>query len=168
MRRLRKYWRWGISPVWALLAAWQLGESVLGDHPWWGRIVRLVLAAGLLHLAIGPLRRSRPHGFRVDAHGLSLTRGDWATEVLWSQVASVILYRGPAAVGDRRRIVCRLLLVPVAGAMLDRALVHAPNPVDGRPCRVLLDLAQVKDTPDQIAAMLATFGGDRFLDHRTA
>lgn len=112
--------------------------------------------------------RGRRHGFRADAHGLALTRGDWATEVLWSQVESVILYQGPAAADDRGRVVCRLLLVPVAGALLDRALVHAPNPVDGRPCRVLLDLARVKDTPDQIAAALATFGGDRFIDHRPA
>ncbi|GAA1416511.1 hypothetical protein GCM10009662_66890 [Catellatospora coxensis] len=111
-----------------------------------------------------PLRR-RSHRFRVDAHSLALTRGDWATEVLWSQVEAVILYRGPAADG---RVVCRLLLVPVPDAMLDRGLVHAPNPVDGRPCRVLLDLAKVKDTPDQIAATLTTYGGARFLDHRPA
>ncbi|WP_144122325.1 hypothetical protein [Catellatospora sichuanensis] len=110
--------------------------------------------------------RSRAHGIRVDAHGLALARGDWATEVLWSQVESVILHQGPAVADGR--IVCRLLLVPVAGALLDRALVHAPNPVDGRPCRVLLDLAKVKDTPDQIAAALATYGGDRFIDHRLA
>ncbi|WP_155374465.1 hypothetical protein [Catellatospora vulcania] len=110
--------------------------------------------------------RSRPHGFRVDAHGLALSRDGWATEVLWSQVESVILYQGPAVTDSR--IVCRLLLVPVAGAMLDRGLVHAPNPVDGRPCRVLLDLAKVKDTPDQVAAALTAFGGDRFIDHRPA
>lgn len=113
---------------------------------------------------VAPLRR-RAHRFRVDAHGLALTRGDWATEVLWSQVESVILYQGPAIDG---RVACRLLLVPVPDTMLDRGLVHAPNPVDGRPCRVLLDLAKVKDTPDQIAATLAAYGGDRFLDHRTA
>src|SRR5690349_20947108 len=99
--------------------------------------------------------RSRSHGFRIDAHGLALSRGDWATEVLWSQVESVILYQGPAVADGR--VVCRLLLVPVADAMLDRGLVHAPNPVDGRPCRVLLDVAKVKDTPDQIAAALAKF-----------
>ncbi|MEU7820066.1 hypothetical protein [Catellatospora sp. NPDC049133] len=107
----------------------------------------------------------RWHGFRVDAHSLSLTRGAWATEVLWSQVETVILYQGPGLDGG---VVCRLLLVPVPGALLDRGLVHAPNPVDGRPCRVLLDLAKVKDTPDQIAATLAAYGGDRFVDHRPA
>ncbi|MEV4514617.1 hypothetical protein AB0K00_37360 [Dactylosporangium sp. NPDC049525] len=55
----------------------------------------------------------------------------------------------------------RLVLVPAAGADLGVPAEYR-NGVDGRPSVILVNIADVRESPDQVRAALQRYAGDRY------
>ena len=121
-----------------------------------GGLLRTVTALGGVALGGAGLAATlRPFRFVIDADGLTVRRRGLRRQLRWAELALVVLDRPAAGVGG-----LRLLVVPVDGA------VGLPSDarVDGRPATELLDLAHVRESPDEIAAALARHAGDRSVD----
>jgi hypothetical protein len=85
--------------------------------------------------------------------------------VPWSEIDAIVLEQPPASPGAL--VSPRVLLIPAAGSDLAGQL-DAKHPLDGRPAREVLKTDRVVDSPDDIAAALATVSGGRFADLRDA
>ncbi|SCE72894.1 hypothetical protein GA0070216_101615 [Micromonospora matsumotoense] len=123
-----------------------------------GGLLRTVAALGGVALGGAGLAATlRPFRFVIDADGLTVRRRGLRRQLRWAELALVVLDRPAVGVGG-----LRLLVVPVDGA------VGLPPDarVDGRPATELLDLAHVRERPDEIATALARHAGDRFRDDR--
>lgn len=107
----------------------------------------------------------RPFRFAISAEGLTLRRRGLNRVIAWSDVETILLNPSVAAVSSRQRRSTRLLLMPVDGADIG-APPTEHSPLDGRPCLLLLDFNDVRNTPDEVADALARFGGNRFVDLR--
>ncbi|MFC0033529.1 PH domain-containing protein [Micromonospora chaiyaphumensis] len=126
--------------------------AVAGDGP----VLRMLVALGIVVVGatvlVGALRPFRcvlgPEGLEVRRPGL---RGTYR----WEQFAAL-------ALDDAGRLVG----VPGPGLPPGPRLT-ARHPRDGRPAVELLDLGQVRESPDEVTAALARFAGDRFTDART-
>jgi DivIVA domain-containing protein len=130
-----------------------------------GMLWMLVVAA--LGLLIGiPLGVDalRPLRFHIGDAGLTVRHNRTDRLVSWPEVAAVILDE-PTPTPDDTGPAPRLLLVPVdpAGFGLPST---SRDPLAGRPYLVLLDLAEVRESPDEVAGALTRFAGDRFTDVR--
>ncbi|GIJ79251.1 DivIVA domain-containing protein [Micromonospora phaseoli] len=105
-------------------------------------------------------RSLRPFRFRIAAEGLDLKVAGLNRLVSWAEIDAIVL--GQAA--DAGTPSPSLLLVP-AGSTIDRPLAGR-SPVDGRAALVLLDLADVRQSADEVAAELTRVSGGRFTDAR--
>ncbi|MEV4723164.1 hypothetical protein [Micromonospora humida] len=124
-----------------------------------GGLLRTATALGGVALGgVGLTNGLRPFRFVIDADGLTVRRRGLRRRLPWAELALVVLDRRAPGTGG-----VRLLGVPVEGVGLP------PDArVDGRPATELLDLGQVRENPDEIAAALARYAGDRFRDDRGA
>ncbi|WP_341719244.1 DivIVA domain-containing protein [Micromonospora sp. FIMYZ51] len=111
-----------------------------------------LLAAGAF---VGYQRRS--FKFHIGADGLTLRVAGLNRLVPWAEIDTLIL--------DRSQQSTILLLVPAVASTIDRPLT-ARSPIDGREALLLLDLDRVRQPADEVAAALARFGGNRFVDLR--
>jgi hypothetical protein len=108
----------------------------------------------------------KPFRFHIGTDGLTLRLNGINRLVRWDEIDAVILdLTKPSLVGDNKHPYHHVLLVPADGVDLGIPLTHR-SPVDDRPCLVLLDLRDVRDSPEQVAQALAQFGGGRFTDAR--
>lgn len=126
--------------------------AVAGDGPVLRMLVALAIVLIGVKVLVGALRPYRcvlgPDGLEVRRPGL---RGTYR----WEQFAAL-------ALDDAGR------LVGVPGAGLPPGLpATARHPRDGRPAVELLDLRQVRESPDEVTAALTRYAGDRFTDART-
>ncbi|WP_420116818.1 hypothetical protein [Micromonospora sp.] len=122
-----------------------------------GGLLRTATALGGVALGgVGLANGLRPFRFVIDADGLTVRRRGLRRRLPWAELALVVLDRRAPGTGG-----VRLLGIPVEGVGLP------PDArVDGRPATELLDLGQVRENPDEIAAALARYAGDRFRDDR--
>lgn len=131
-----------------------------------GRLLPTVVAFGAIVLGtlvlVGGLR---PYRFMIGPDGLDVRRPGLRGTYRWDQFDALALDDTPPP--GTRAGSPRLLGVPAAG-MPPGPRTSARHPVDGRAAIELLDLAQVREAPDEIAAALARFAGDRFTDARTS
>jgi hypothetical protein len=115
----------------------------------------LCLIAGVLSL----LSRLMPFEFAIDESGLRLRRVAGINRSLpWAAVDAVILE--PPATPKGKPV---LVLVPAEGADLGRRADYA-NKLDGRPSVSLISLDSLRESQDDIARALSTYGGPRFTD----
>jgi hypothetical protein len=108
--------------------------------------------------AYGVYTAMRTFHFRIDESGLSLRSSDLkgiSPHISWECIDAIIVERGPDG-GPR------IVLVPVEDANIGVKPEYV-NKVDGRPSVILIKMADVKETSDQIAAALRTYAGARFL-----
>jgi DivIVA domain-containing protein len=113
-------------------------------------------------LVVGALR---PFRFQIGDAGMTVRRNGLDRLVPWPEAAAIILDE-PAPSGDSPGPTApRLLLVPADPTSFEQPST-AQDPLGDRPCLVLLDFAEVRDTPDEVAAALVRFAGDRFTDLR--
>ncbi|MFJ1539770.1 hypothetical protein ACIODS_14635 [Micromonospora chalcea] len=108
--------------------------------------------------------RLRPFRFRIGADGLDLRVAGLNRLVAWAEIDAVVLDQ-PLPSAGRKQKAASVLLVPATAVTIDRRLTGR-SPVDGRPALVLLDLDQVQQPADEVAAALARFGASRFADVR--
>ncbi|MEV4414620.1 hypothetical protein [Catellatospora sp. NPDC049609] len=164
---LRRRRRWALVAGALCLSVSMFARALSDTATTTERLVRLATVGLLLVLAVGFVRPGR-FRFRIGDDGLTLRLGGVQRSLAWPEIDTVILDQPPPdfTAGGNRSPSARLLVVAAAGVRLDRTLVHARSPVDGRPCRRLLDLGDVKETADEIAAALARAGGTRFVDDR--
>lgn len=138
------------------------GVTVLavGGH----RVLRTLVALGAVILGgVVLLGALRPFRFVIGPDGLDVRRPGLRGTYRWDQFDALALADGPPVQG--RPGTPRLLGVP--GAALPPELrATARHPVDGRAAVELLDLAQVRQTPDEVADALARYAADRFTDAR--
>ena len=129
------------------------------------RMTLLVLVGGSIVVMGGALvvHALKPFRFHIGTDGLTLRVKGINRLVRWDEIDAVILVE--TSLGRSRTSYHEVLLVPADGVDLGIPLTHR-SPVDDRPCLVLLDLRDVKDSPEQVAQALARFGGDRFTDAR--
>lgn len=129
----------------------------------------LVLLAGAAALIGGIrllVRGLRPWRFGIGADGLTLRQAGLDRTLGWHEIESLILHLPvPEVAANSQARSPRLLLVPATGVDLGRP-ADVPSPVDDRPSVLLLDLSDVKDSPDDVAGALAAAGGRRFVDDR--
>lgn len=126
----------------------------------------LVAAAALTFAAVGLWLGLRPWRFRIGPDGLALRLGRLHRTLAWHEIDAVVLHLPVPDLGDSSQARSpQLLLIPAAGVDLGRP-ADVPSPVDGRPGVPLLDLSDVKDTADEVAAALSAAAGRRFTDHR--
>ncbi|MEU5941744.1 hypothetical protein ABZ807_21745 [Micromonospora sp. NPDC047548] len=127
-----------------------------------GRLARLAAAAvGIVSGLAGLFLAYRPFRFRIGDDGLDLRRPGLRRLVRWPELDALVLEQPPPRSGSPAAP--RLVAVPATGVALGRPLDAR---VDGRPAVELLDLAQVRETPDEIAAALTRCAGPRFRDAR--
>lgn len=133
------------------------------SHP--GRLLPMLVALGAIVLgAVVLVGALRPFRFVIGPEGLDVRRPGLRGTYRWEQFDALALDDEPrpgARFGSPR-----LLGVPAAG-LPPGPKVTARHPLDGRPAIDLVDLDQVRETPDEVAAALARFAGDRFTDART-
>ena len=132
------------------------GERVSPGR-WFFGGVGIVICLGLL------VRELRPFRFVISADGLDLRVPGISRLVGWAEIDALALAQ-PPRVGDRLPAPV-VLLVPVTGSALQTRLTEQ-LPGDGRPARRLLEVDDVKEPVEEIAAALARFGGGRFTDLR--
>ncbi|SCG61118.1 hypothetical protein [Micromonospora inositola] len=106
----------------------------------------------------------RPFRFAIGPDGLDVRRPGLRGTYRWEQFDALALADGPPVQG--RPGTPRLLGVPGA-ALPPEVRATARHPVDGRAAVELLDLVQVRQSADEVAAALARHAGDRFTDTRT-
>ncbi|MEU5945954.1 hypothetical protein ABZ793_10375 [Micromonospora sp. NPDC047465] len=107
----------------------------------------------------------KPFRFHIGVEGLTLRLAGLDRLVPWAEIDSVILDEPVPTPGGRKPTSPSLLLVPATGSTIDRPRTGR-SPLDGRPALVLLDLDDVRQSADEVAAALARFGGSRFTDVR--
>jgi hypothetical protein len=152
----------------ASIACLILLAGVLMYHAWWldPRQPRAkVVFVGLFLLGIEAVMvwmLVAPFRFHVDERGLDLRLPEVRGPLPWAEIDVIVLEHGNVRPwpGSKVRAATRLLLVPARGTRLSSYLPLA-SPVDGRPCRVLMDLLDVSARPDEVARTLARYGGDR-------
>ncbi|MBQ1051236.1 hypothetical protein KBX50_22525 [Micromonospora sp. C51] len=123
---------------------------------------------GLLALLIGGgivLAERRPFRFHIGPDGLAVRVAGLNRAVPWAEIDAIILDQEVPTIGVKHPIDSRLLLVPAAGSTIDGPF-DGQSPIDGRPALVLLDLADVTQSLDEVAAALTRFAGSRFTDVR--
>ncbi|MFG1887499.1 hypothetical protein ACGFIR_06470 [Micromonospora sp. NPDC049051] len=119
-----------------------------------------VLVGGLL--VVGDFM---PFRCLIWAEGLTLQAAGLNRLVPWAEIDAIILDE-PIPSDARKTTISRsLLLIPAAGSTIDQPLT-AKSPVDGRAALFLFDLDDVQQPVDKVAAVLARFGGGRFIDVR--
>ena len=131
-----------------------------------GSVVYVVVGGLALLIAIVVVREERrPFRFAIDPHGLNLRARGINRLVPWAEIDAVILDQPVPRAGslNDRRSGPHLVLVPAAGSEL-AGRVTAESLSDGRAGLVVLDLDDVKESREQIAAALRTFSGGRFTD----
>ncbi|MCM0677639.1 hypothetical protein NCC78_23550 [Micromonospora phytophila] len=139
-----------------------LGGVVLLALPGQDAVLRRLVAVGAVLLGGAVLvSLLRPFRFGISADGLTVRRPGLRRVIPWQEVAALALDQPPALQG--RPSTPRLLLVPAPGTMID-VPADAHHPVDGRAAVELLDLERVREKPDEVAAALARYAGDRFVD----
>ncbi|MFI7607880.1 hypothetical protein ACIBTV_22440 [Micromonospora sp. NPDC049366] len=127
-----------------------------------GAVLRTVVAVGVIALGGAVLLSAlRPFRFAIGPDGLTVRRPGLRRTIPWAQVEALVLDQPLPHEG--RPAPPRLLLVPAAGVTVGLPPAGR-HPVDGRKAVELLDLGQVRDRPEEVAAALARFAGDRFLD----
>ncbi|MFF5215811.1 DivIVA domain-containing protein [Micromonospora sp. NPDC000442] len=106
----------------------------------------------------------RPFRFRIGPDGLDLRVAGLNRLVPWAEIDTIVLGQ-PARAAAAGPAAPSLLLVPGVGSAIDRPLVGR-TPVDDRPALVLLSLADVRESADEVAAELNRVSGGRFTDAR--
>ncbi|MEV1330607.1 hypothetical protein AB0J20_13635 [Micromonospora costi] len=139
-----------------------LGGVVLLAMPSRESALRNVVAIGVIALGGAVLLGAvRPFRFAIGPDGLDVRRPGLRRTIRWTEVGALVLDAPP--VSEDRPATPRLLLVPAPGAA--RGLpTTTRHPIDGRPAAELLDLDQVREKPEEIAAALTRYAGDRFVD----
>ncbi|MGC5020872.1 hypothetical protein [Micromonospora sp. DT47] len=133
----------------------------LGDG---GGLLRTVVAVGGIGLGVAVLVGTlRPFRFVIAADGLTVRRPGLDRVVRWSELDAMVLDQPAPRAGVP--VAPRLLAVPAPGTTLGLPL-DARHPVDDRPAAELLDLAPIRESPEEIAAALARYASDRFVDAR--
>lgn len=107
-------------------------------------------------------RAFKPFRFRIGADGLTLRCNGINRLVRWEEIDTVVLTQ-PAC--DDSTVATQLLLIPANGTDLGVSMAYR-SPADGRACTMILELNEVKESPDQLAEALARFGEGRFTDAR--
>ncbi|MGC4761401.1 hypothetical protein ACLQ20_00895 [Micromonospora sp. DT46] len=107
----------------------------------------------------------KPFRFLIGAEGLTLRVAGLNRLVPWAEIDAIILDEPGPSLGGSKPTSPSLLLVPAAGSTIDRPLMGR-SPIDDRVGLALLDLGDVRQSADEVAAALARFGGDRFTDVR--
>ncbi|MFI7246596.1 hypothetical protein [Micromonospora chalcea] len=124
----------------------------------------ILLGLWLVSAGVFVAYQLRPFRFRIGADGLDLRAAGLNRLVAWAEIDAVVLDQ-PLPSAGRKQKAASVLLVPATAATIDRRLTGR-SPVDGRPALVLLDLDQVQQPADEVAAALARFGAGRFADVR--
>ncbi|MFG1673086.1 DivIVA domain-containing protein [Micromonospora sp. NPDC049282] len=138
----------------------------------WNSTFRVVgnLALGVPSLLLGgwlTYLSLRPFRFHIGADGLTVRQSDPKIDRLlpWTEIDCLILDQpAPVLTGDKNPSAV-LLLIPAIWSSLDLPLTHR-SPLDDRPCLVLLELDEVRESPDVVAEAIARFAGNRFTDYR--
>ncbi|MET7969035.1 hypothetical protein [Micromonospora sp. NPDC005305] len=126
--------------------------AVAGDGP----VLRMLVALGVVAVGVTVLVGAlRPFRCVLGPEGLEVRRPGLRGTYQWEQFAAL-------ALDDAGRLVG----VPAAG-LPPGPRVTARHPGDGRPAVELLDLRQVRESPDEVTAALVRYAGDRFTDART-
>ncbi|GIJ79250.1 hypothetical protein SAMN05443287_11073 [Micromonospora phaseoli] len=123
---------------------------------------------GLLALLVGGgvvLAERRPFRFHIGPNGMVLRVASLNRAVPWTEVDAIVLDQQVPTIGEKQPISSSLLLVPPTNSFVEGPL-DGRSPVDGRPALILLDLADVRQSVDEVAAALARFAGSRFTDVR--
>ncbi|GAB3849972.1 hypothetical protein GCM10029963_35430 [Micromonospora andamanensis] len=155
LRRNRR----SLAPGVLLLA---FGLSLLLGSPGMG--TSALAGAALLTGGWITARSLRPFRFRIGPDGLDLRVARLNRLVSWAEIGAIVLDQ-PARAAGATPPTPSLLLVPGVGSTIDRPLTGR-SPVDGRPALVLLDLADVRESADEVAAELTRVSGGRFTDAR--
>ncbi|MEO3745111.1 hypothetical protein [Plantactinospora sp. B5E13] len=123
-----------------------------------------LLVTAVLGLLLGGLLVGTHRTFEIwiGDDGLALRLRGINRLVAWDEVAAVILDPATSAATAGR---ARLLLVPADPTGFELPSTEH-DPVADRPCLVLLDLAAVRQSADQVAAALTRTAGSRFTDLR--
>lgn len=124
-----------------------------------GLLVTAVLGLLLGGLLVGTHRTFQ---IRIADDGLALRLRGINRLVAWDELAAIILDPGASTANTGG---VRLLLVPADPAGFDLPSAEH-DPIADRPCLVLLDLAAVRESPDEVAAVLTRAAGSRFTDLR--
>ncbi|MEG3632182.1 DivIVA domain-containing protein [Micromonospora palythoicola] len=157
LRRNRRSLALGVLLL-ALGVSLPLGKDSPGTGVW------IFAGAALLTGGWITARSLRPFRFRIGADGLDLRAAGLNRLVPWAEIGAIVLDQ-PARGAGAAPPTPSLLLVPGVGSTIDRPLTGR-NPVDGRPALVLLDLADVRESADEVAAELTRVSGGRFTDTR--
>ncbi|MFD6260538.1 DivIVA domain-containing protein [Micromonospora chalcea] len=126
------------------------------------------LVLGGLSLLIGGMYLFdglRPFRFRITFDGLTVRTAGLNRFVPWTEIDHLVLDQPPPVLTGNKRPSPVLLLVPAGESTIDLPLAHR-SPLDDRSCLALLDLDDVREKPDEVAAALAQYGGSRFTDYR--
>ncbi|WP_406105329.1 hypothetical protein [Micromonospora globbae] len=139
-----------------------LGGVVLLALPSERSLLRNLVAIGAVALGgVVLLGALRPFRFGIGPDGITVRRPGLRRLIRWTEIQALVLDAPPPVAGVPAPP--RLLVVPAPGVALG-APATARHPVDGRPAVELLDLGQVRERPDDVAAALARHGGERFVD----
>ncbi|MGK5742167.1 hypothetical protein [Micromonospora sp. URMC 103] len=139
-----------------------LGGVVLLAMPSRGSALRNLVAVGVIVLGGAVLLGAvRPFRFAIGPEGLSVRRPGLRRTIRWSDLDALVLDVPPAS--QSRPASPRLLAVPAPGVALGPPAT-ARHPVDGRAAVELLDLDEVRERPEEVAAALTRHAGDRFVD----
>ncbi|MGN9808187.1 hypothetical protein ACTMSW_02350 [Micromonospora sp. BQ11] len=106
----------------------------------------------------------KPFRFHIGADGLTLRTAGLNRLVSWAEIDAIVLDEPVPTIGRSKPTSPTLLLVP-AGSTIDRPL-DGKSSVDGRSGLVLLELDDVREPVDEVAAALVRFAGDRFTNMR--
>ncbi|SBT49262.1 hypothetical protein [Micromonospora narathiwatensis] len=122
-----------------------------------GALLRMLAALGVVAVGGAVLVGAvRPFRFVIGPEGLEVRRPGLRGTYRWEQFDALALTDAARLVG-----------VPAAG-LPPGPPTTARHPRDGRPAVELLDLAQVRERPDDVVAALTRYSGGRFTDARTA
>lgn len=121
-----------------------------------GSLLRMLVALGVVLIAgmvlVGALR---PFRFVIGPEGLDVRRPGLRGTYRWEQFEALAVDEGARLVG-----------VP-ANDFPAGVRITARHPRDRRPAVELLDLNQVRESPDEVVAALTRWSGGRFTDART-
>ncbi|MCW3817704.1 hypothetical protein ONA91_24935 [Micromonospora sp. DR5-3] len=119
-----------------------------------GSVLRVLAALGAVVLGgVVLVGAVRPFRFLIGPAGIEVRRPGLRGTYRWEQFEAL-------ALDDAGRLVA----VPAAGLGLRTTARH---PRDGRAAVELLDLRQIRESPDDVAAALSRYSGGRFTDART-